>query len=321
MFRISEFSRFTRVSVKALRHYDRLGLLEPAFVDPETGYRYYAARQVAQLQRVLALKDLGFSLEHVRDLIGGRAADRALTRVLEVRRAELESQLDLDRRRLDGVNARLREIEGGEWEGGPEVVLSELPAVRVAARRARVASLDDGVEELFEALERDVAAAGVRSSGPPVVIYHDRDHRQSDASVEVAVPVLPDARQAGRSRIRMLPSVPQAACVAYAGSYEQWTRVTGGLLRWLEARRLAPAGPTREVFLQFAVRARDALRVPPAYLVDRPEDYLSELQVPVRRVAQPRPKTPRVAHSRAHAPRVARTRLGRSRLAQTGALA
>ena len=300
MFRISDFSRFTRVSVKALRHYDRLGLLEPAFVDPGTGYRHYAARQVAQLQRILALKELGFSLEHIRDLLAGPSSGRALARVLEGRRAALESQLEQDRRRLDGVNARLREVEGGEWADRPEVVVSELPAIRVAARRAQVASLEDGIEELFEALERDVAAAGIRSSGPPLVIYHDRDHREAGASVEVAVPVLPDARQAGRSRIRVLPPVPQAACVAYAGSYDQWTRVTRGLLRWLEARRLVPAGPAREVFLQFAVRSREALRVPLAYLVDRPADYLTELQVPVRRLTR-RAAAPRVARSPAMA--------------------
>ena len=308
MFRISVFSRFTRVSVKALRHYDQLGLLKPAFVDPETGYRHYAARQVAQLQRVLALKELGFSLEHIRDCLGGGAGGRALTRVLEVRRAELESQLELDRRRLVGVNARLREIEGGEWKGRPEVVVSELPAIRVAARRAKVASLDEGIEELFEALERDVAAAGIRSSGPPLVIYHNRDHREAGAIVEVAVPVLPDAQQAGRSRIHTLPRVPQAACMTYAGSYDQWTRVTSGLLRWLEARRLEPAGPAREAFLQFGVRARDALRVPPDYLVDRPEEYLTELQVPVRRLVRTRPEAARVARARLGTARVARAR-------------
>src|SRR5207253_4554648 len=62
MFRIREFSRFSRVSVKMLRHYDRLGLLHPARVDPDTRYRYYSARQLPRLNRILALRDLGFSL-------------------------------------------------------------------------------------------------------------------------------------------------------------------------------------------------------------------------------------------------------------------
>jgi DNA-binding transcriptional MerR regulator len=65
MFKIGDFSRLTRVSVKALRHYDRLGLLEPARVDPLNGYRYYSSEQLSGLNSILALKDLGFSLEQV----------------------------------------------------------------------------------------------------------------------------------------------------------------------------------------------------------------------------------------------------------------
>jgi len=282
MFRIRDFSRFTRVSIKTLRHYDRIGLLEPAFVDEGTGYRHYAARQVTQLQRILAFKEQGFSLEAIRELLGSRLTPKALARVLEVRRLELEQQLDADRRRLDGLVARLREIENGETPALPEVVLSALPPVRVASRRARVANLDDGVEELFEALERDVAAAGVRATGPPIVIYHDRDHRDTDTNVEVAVPVVSEAARAGRSAIRTLPPVPSAACFVYAGSYDQWSEVMRGMLRWLQARRLTPAGPMLEVFLQFGAGGSEGHRIPHAYLVDKTADFLTEMQIPVR---------------------------------------
>jgi effector-binding domain-containing protein len=202
--------------------------------------------------------------------------------VLEARRLELERQLALDQHRLADLAARLREIQAPAPVALPEVVVTELPAVRVASRRARVAHLDDGIEELFETLEREVAAADVRASGPPLVLYHDRDHRESDATVEVAVPVLTDAASIGRVRVRTLPKVPAAACVVYAGGYEQWTDLTRALLGWLQARRLAPAGPMREVFLQFGVRAKDELRVPHAYLAERPADYVTEMQIPVR---------------------------------------
>lgn len=282
MFRISDFSRFTRVSVKTLRHYDRLGLLEPAFVDPESGYRYYAARQVSQLQRILALKDQGLALEHIRELLSGGLKPTSLVRLLSTQRIELERQLELDRMQLDGLIARLREIESGAPPALPEVVLSELPAVRVASRRARVATLDDGIEELFEALERDVAAAGIRVSAPPLVIYRSRDHREVDADVEVAVPVVSETTRAGRARIRTLPAVPAAACVVYAGSYDQWGDILRGLLGWLQARRLAPGGPIREVFLQFGVRDHEGSRIPHAYLVEKPADLLTEMQIPVR---------------------------------------
>ena len=282
MFRISDFSRLTRVTVKALRHYDRLGLLKPARVDEENGYRYYSARQAADLARILALKALGFSLEHVGDLLARKTDRTTLAGLLETRRTEIESHLEADRARLAQVEAILADLASGA-PPATEVVVRGNPAVRVATRRAKVADLDDGVEELFEALEDDVAKAGVRASGPPILLYHDRDHRERDARVEVAVPVLSEGLRLGRSRIRTLPAVPRAACVLYRGGYDQWGSVMRGLLAWLSARRLEPAGPTREVFLQFGTRGGERHQIPPAYLVDEARDLLTEMQIPVRR--------------------------------------
>lgn len=286
MFRISDFSRLTRVTVKALRHYDRLGLLKPARVDTQTGYRYYSAQQITQLGRILALKEMGFSLEHIGDLVG-RKADRAtLTSLLETKRTELEARIESDHARLKQVEGSLRDLESGKAALVAEVVVRESPAVRVASRRARVAELDDGVEELFEALESDVARAGVRGAGPPILIYLDRDHREENARVEVAVPVLSDARAAGKSPIRTLPAIPRAACMIYRGSYDQWGEVTRGLLSWLQSRRWEPAGPMRELYLQFGTRGGERHGIPPAYLVSKPDDMLTEMQIPVRRRGQ-----------------------------------
>lgn len=283
MFRISDFSRFTRVSVKTLHHYDQLGLLKPAFVDPETGYRHYAARQVVELQRILALKEQGFALEDIGELLAGGMKGSGMVRLLQSKRRELEQRVEDDQSRLDNLVARLREIEADPPAVLADVVVSELPAIRVASRRAKVASLDDGIEELFEALEHEIAAARIRGPGPPLVLYHDRDHRETDADVEVAVPVLSDATRVAGARIRTLPPVPAAACVTYAGGYDQWADLLRRLLAWLEARRWQPAGPLREVFLQFGVLDPKGMSVPPGYLVDRPADQLTELQVPVER--------------------------------------
>jgi len=283
VFRISDFSRLTRVTVKALRHYDRLGLLKPARVDTQNGYRYYTAQQATQLGRILALKEMGFSLEHIGDLVGRKVDRSTLTSLLESKRAELESRIETDRARLKQVEGSLHDLESGKSALAAEVVVRESPAVRVASRRARVAELDDGVEELFETLEADVARAGVRGSGPPILIYHDRDHREANARVEVAVPVLSDARTAGKSPIKTLPAVPRAACMIYRGSYDQWNGVMRDLLAWLQSRRWEPAGPVRELYLQFGTRGGERHGIPPAYLVDDAGDLFTEMQIPVRR--------------------------------------
>jgi DNA-binding transcriptional MerR regulator len=93
MFSIGEFARLGTVSVRTLRHYDEIGLLRPARVDPETGYRGYSADQLGQLNRIIALKELGLSLAQVRRLLGGITLEE-LQGMLMLRRAQLETELD-----------------------------------------------------------------------------------------------------------------------------------------------------------------------------------------------------------------------------------
>src|SRR5580700_5656530 len=111
MFTIGDFARYGRVSVRMLRHYDATGLLRPARVDPASGYRSYAAGQLARLNRIIALKDLGFTLDQVRTLLDQEVSTEQMRGMLVLRRAELRSQIAADTQRLGQVEARLRVIE------------------------------------------------------------------------------------------------------------------------------------------------------------------------------------------------------------------
>jgi DNA-binding transcriptional MerR regulator len=95
MFKISEFSRFTRVSVKMLRHYDQIGLLRPARIDPVNSYRYYSAEQLPRLNRIIALKDLGFSLDEIDRLLDDRSHEDKIQRLFHVRQLSDASRIDL----------------------------------------------------------------------------------------------------------------------------------------------------------------------------------------------------------------------------------
>jgi DNA-binding transcriptional MerR regulator/effector-binding domain-containing protein len=286
MFRVRDFSRLTRVTIKTLRHYDRLGLLVPAFVDPGTRYRHYSAHQVERLHRIRSLRGLGFSLAEIGDLLGESPGGRRMRRLLERRRDEIEARREDDARRLVEIDAMLHEREG-RARPRIEAVLREIQPVRVAARRARVEHLDGGAETLFEAVEADARDARARLAGPPVLVYHDPDFRETGADIEAAVPIRPDARKVGRSTLRTLPGHAAAACVLYRGDYDQWSTVARGLLAWLERRRLTPAGPVREVYLQHGAADPARLKLPRPYVVTNDEDLLTELQIPVT-AAEPR---------------------------------
>lgn len=111
MFSIGDFARRGLVSVRMLRHYDAIGLLRPAHVDPASGYRFYQAGQFARLNRVIALKDLGFTLQHVQAILDDQVSVEELHGMLRLRAAELEAAIAADTARLARVQARLRAIE------------------------------------------------------------------------------------------------------------------------------------------------------------------------------------------------------------------
>src|SRR4051812_21515315 len=110
MFSIGDFARLGRVSVRMLRHYDAIGLLPPAAVDPSSGYRFYRADQLTRLNRVLALKDLGFTLQQVAAIVDEKVDPAELRGMLRLRRAQLEAEVAAGAARLATVEARLRMI-------------------------------------------------------------------------------------------------------------------------------------------------------------------------------------------------------------------
>ena len=136
MFTIGDFARHGRVSVRMLRHYDATGLLHPARVDPATGYRYYTAAQLARLNRIIALKDLGFTLQQVREILDEKVTTEELRTMLRVRRADLEAAMTAAAARLVQVEARLRSIES-EGQMSVQRRRAEEPAGRARRRTDR----------------------------------------------------------------------------------------------------------------------------------------------------------------------------------------
>jgi DNA-binding transcriptional MerR regulator len=281
MIRIGDFSRLARVSVVTLRHYDDLGLLKPARIDPETGYRYYTPDQLPRLNRILALKELGFSLEQVARLLQDELPPAQIRGMLVLQRAQLEQQVHEQRARLAAVEARLRHIER---EGAPpvyDVVVRPVEPQLVASTRRSVPGAE-AVERLFEEVEAFAARHHARAPHPPLALFHDPDYREQDIDVEVAVPLSARAPDCAPVGVRELLAVASMACVVHAGSYATIGLAFDDLLAWVGTQGYHVAGPHREVYLRFG--AGDLkLALPDAYLTDEADDYVTELQVPVER--------------------------------------
>ncbi len=261
MFRIGEFARFTRVSVKMLRHYDAIGLLAAAYKDPDTGYRYYRAAQLTTLNRILLLRELGFGLDEIAGLLDGD--DDAL---YERREHDLRHTIEVARSQLDAVRVRRALVDGAP---PTDVVVRPVPALLVAVLRA---DPEAAVDKLFYELEEHVKGLHARADRPPLTLLDDE-------SVTVAVPVTRAIPASGRISVERLPPVPEMACTVHSGGYGGLARRLQQMLRWLDETGRRPAGPVREVYLRFGAEAELAL--PDAYLAESSADFVTELQVPV----------------------------------------
>jgi DNA-binding transcriptional MerR regulator len=155
MLPISEFARAGNVTIRALRFYDELGLLSPAHVVPESGYRRYSPAQFAQLNQIQAFKDMGFSLREIRELLQRCLAPQELRAVLEARREVLRKRVRDDAGRLERIEARLNSISAGGPQSHPAILLRRTPGQLVVSLREKLQNYDQA-DELLKILERRV---------------------------------------------------------------------------------------------------------------------------------------------------------------------
>lgn len=270
MFTIGDFARHGRVSVRMLRHYDATGLLRPAHVDPATGYRHYTAAQLARLNRVIALKDLGFTLQQVRDIVEEKVTTEELRGMLRLRRAELESAVVAAGARLAQVEARLRAIESEGQMPENDVVLKSVPAVRVAELTATAASFEPEdigpvIGPLYDELFQRLEAAGISPTGPGVASYEDAPEGEGRITVHAAVQVSAPLQE-GALRILDLPPLAEAATIVHRGSMDAVLPTAQTLARWIDGNGYRSTGHPREITLECPGNR---------------DDWVTELQAPV----------------------------------------
>jgi DNA-binding transcriptional MerR regulator len=250
MFSIGDLARHGRVSVRMLRHYDAIGLLLPDRVDPDTGYRWYEVAQLGRLNRIVALKELGFTLEQVKSIVESKVDVVELRGMLRLRQAELQSQIASDSARLAEVEQRLHLIETEGALPTEDVVVKPLPAVRVAELTGRAGGYEPRfiapiVGPLFTELCVRLDRAEVMPAGPAIA-YYERDG-DDGVIVHAAIPV---NRGPDSVAIVDLPAVERAATIVHHGPMEQVMSTVQTLARWFDANGLRPVGYGRELYLQ-----------------------------------------------------------------------
>jgi DNA-binding transcriptional MerR regulator len=254
VFTIGVFAGLAGISAKQLRAYDAIGLFRPAWVDPNTAYRRYSPAQLPELRRILALREVGMSL----DEIGLLAAGGDLRAALERRRAELERDRARAEERLAALDITIAA------EGGPDIVVRPVAAEPVAVMRVR-----GSVSTAFYELEAYIRDLGRRASRPPGAIGVRR---------EIFVPVngpFPDTDVIAYRRF----AAARVASIIHRGPYAEAEAARRALSSWVAAAGLEVVDAMRTIFLAFG--AEPELRIPPGYVVERDEDLVTEYQLPV----------------------------------------
>ena len=280
MLKIGEFSRLAQVSPKTLRLYDERGLLKPAWIDRFSGYRYYTLEQLARLNRILALKDLGFSLEQIGEMQRGDLAAAELRGMIRLKRAELEQHIQHEQARLARIEARLQQIEREASLPQHEVVLKSVPAQRVAGIRELVPTFGE-ITPLLNELQSYLAAQGImpQANMPAIGIYYDAVFRERGKDMEVAAPVNTAVTASKRVQVHELPGVETMACVLHRGDYAHLREAYNALLTWVDASGYEMAGPNRDLFLQLPSLVGDAASgITEVQFPVRPKPFLSSVQ-------------------------------------------
>ncbi|HEX3513506.1 MAG TPA: MerR family transcriptional regulator [Trebonia sp.] len=241
---IGAFSRLTHLSIKTLRYYHEVGLLEPAVVDPDSGYRYYRPGQAQSAHMVRRFRDLGLPVADVKAVLAApdlTARDTILAGHLDRMREQLrqtEAAVDSLRLMLEGAATAIP-IEERVLEGGPTIsAAADLVRKDVAA----------WWWDAFARLRAIAAAAGLERTGPVGGLFDDELFTQDAGHVRVYLPVRESPALDGTGARWELPS-GRFAVALHAGAHGDVDRAYAALGTYAAANGRDGSGPVRERYL------------------------------------------------------------------------
>jgi DNA-binding transcriptional MerR regulator len=275
MFRIGEFSKIAQVPGSLLRYYDQIGLLKPAHIDQGTGYRFYSAKQLPRLHRILALKELGLTLEQITRLVEEEISAAEIRGMLTLKKAQVEQTLQVEMARLRALEARLQQIDDA-MRPAYDIVLKNVPTLDYLSVREVLpgpAAALGIMRELLQTLPRQFEPEQL---GHFMTVIHSETLESEQLDIELGAAFLgahdlsislPSERVL---RVRRLPATPTMATVVRVGGFEQSCGSYGAIGSWVEENGYRINGPGREVLIQ-----------PPRSA--QLDEMITEIQFPVAR--------------------------------------
>ena len=242
LYRIGMFAQMNHVTVKTLRFYEEQGLLTPAYVDEENGYRYYTMDQMAVVHQIAALKQAGFTLDDIKLLRNGADEKAFLNKkkaALLARIAELTRQIAI----IDG------HLSGEKPALDAPVLVKTIPAVTVATSKKRIESYDE-LFDLMPEMGAEMERLGCECALPEYCFTHylEPGYQEENILIETCEAVTEKKEDSKRLKFQLLPEI-QAACIYHKGSYDTFSGTYAVLLKYIEDNGYEICGNIRESYI------------------------------------------------------------------------
>lgn len=254
----------SKTTVKALRYYESEGLLKPVFIDSYTGYRYYESSQLADVSRIVSLRQAGLSIKEIKRVFDGE--DFAL--ILNQRKQKIEKELSDYNIQLSKINYLL---EGHNMKN--EIIIKEIPSYTVYFSEGVVKDFSEITSFVLRAsLECSKANPGLNCITPDYcfVSYLDGEYKEKDIAVKYSQAVEKAGKETENIRFTEIAPVT-AACIYHKGSYDGLRDAYNAVLKYVEENGYTVADNPRECYIDGC------------WNKDNENDYLTEIQIPIKK--------------------------------------
>ncbi len=267
MFRIGEFSKMSKTTIKALRYYDEVGLLKPEHIDDFTGYRFYTTRQLFALHHIHSLRQVGLSIDEIRQVLSGTH----LTEILEKRRTELLAELTQRQDQLTRIDFMLQYKE--DLTMIYVATIKELPACTVYSKCLTAPSYD-AYFQLIPAIGQQVAKKypDLKCATPEYcyIVYLDGEYKEKDINIEYCEAVT-EMRPNFEDIVFKQVEAVTAVSVMHKGPYSNLRDAYAFALKWIEENGYRISRYAREQYIDGIWNKEDEA------------DWLTELQFPIEK--------------------------------------
>lgn len=268
MYRIGEFSKMSKTTIKTLRYYDEIGLLHPENVDNFTGYRFYTTQQLIKLHNIQALRQIGLTINEIKLILAGQ---NKMT-ILEKRKSELKTELERNTDQLSRIEFILT---GKEEESfmNYQAIIKELPECIVYYKRMIVPSYD-AYFEVIPAIGKECLKANpdLKCVVPEYcfIVYLDGEYKEKDINIEFCEAVNKFGHETGDIKFKKIESV-MAISIMHKGPYSELSKAYAYAFKWIEENGYLVADNPRESYI-------DGI-----WNKESEEEWLTELQIPIVR--------------------------------------